>query len=854
MPSRSVGFSFSLLCFLSLAAVRPSFAVPSASPNAGESVRSASTAELLAVAGETDPQCLDGGQHSSDDLSAAERCTTASEAVAQAESGSADPKGKTSVGLWALGALALIGGVVAAASGGGSGGGGGGGDNGDGDDGGGDDDHGVPRQISDPEEFERDEYNNQYGLDAINASYRYSLETIDTDGVRTGKGTTGEGVLVAVLDTGIRGDHHEFAGEGKISDASKSYYVDSDNNKMSPLEDPSGHGSLVAAIIAANKDNEGIHGVAFDADLLIFQGIGLENLENSDYKSDYKLESEILPDVINTSINQNATVINNSWGWLDKEGNPIHIDEFNSRDQLMLSEALITSLNNASNNGMIIVFANGNVIEDKNDYNSEVNVAAGIPVFFPEFKNIWLTVAATDKNNKIASFSYHCGMAKDFCISAPGSDIYPGFGDDYYYGTSFAAPHVTGAVALLKHQFPSMGGAEIVRLIKQSATYLSCPTDNYDCVDGETNIVYGHGLLNLGEAMSPQGTMMVAVGSDVRTAAAAPLNQTHIAPMGPVGAALAGTLGDKEVAALDDFARPYYIPLSALSIDSGSGFGKGWNAQADYLLALGRGNDRIKAPTPSGSAVLSHAIRPCLRDSSLNQAYLLAHGGDCSSSVVWIGDASLSLSLSDLSDQQSQGVYSAFDVGVPFAAGVLELGFGVLDERESLLGSPLSGGFAIDGRAQTAFLRSGYQRPIASDWLGFVNLAVGETSYGSSGILSDAELTTWSWSAGLHTTDLLRSDDVLALSVKTPLAVSSGHVDYELPSGRTPSADGRQTYGLTTTRIREELGSEDVVPLDLAVSYGMDLGNWDVNVGLMARTAELQVDDYIVNLNMGFSF
>ena len=748
--------------------------------------------------------------------------------------------------MWALGALALIGGVVAAASGGE-------------DDGGGDDDHDVPGQIRNPEEFETDEYNNQYGLDAINASYRYSLETMGEDGVGTGEGTSGKGVLVAVLDTGIRGDHHEFAGEGKISDASKSYYVDSDNNKISPLEDPDGHGSLVAAIIAANKNDEGIHGVAFDADLLIFQGIGLERLENYDYK--FNTESpEIFPDVINTSINQNATVINNSWGVLNEKDEPIHIDQFDNKSELEielgLSEDLITSLNNASNHGMIIVFANGNVVKDKNDYNSEVNAAAGIPVFFPEFENIWLTVAATDKNNEIASFSYHCGMAKDFCISAPGSDIYPGFGNNYYRGTSFAAPHVTGAVALLKHQFPSMGGAEIVRLIKQSATYLSCPTDNFDCVDGETNIVYGHGLLNLGEAMQPQGTMMVAVGSDVRTAAAAPLNQTHIAPMGPVGAALAGTLGDKQVAALDDFARPYYIPLSALSIDSGSGsgFGKSWNAQADYLLALGRGSDRIKAPTLSGSAVLSNAIRPCLGGSSLNQAYLLAHGGDCSSSVVWVGDTSLSLSLSDLSDQQSQGVYSAFDVGVPFAAGVLELGFGVLDERESLLGSPLSGGFAIDGHGQTAFLRSGYQRPIASDWLGFVNLAVGETSYGSSGILSDAELTTWSWSAGLHTTDLLRSDDVLALSVKTPLAVSSGHVDYELPSGRTPSTDGRQTYGLTTTRIREELGSEDVVPLDLAVSYGMDLGDWDVNVGLMARTAELQVDDYIVTLNMGFSF
>ena len=719
-------------------------------------------------------------------------------------------------------------------------------DNDSGDDGDGD----LEDQIYNPGDFETDEYKAtgkhsstgvRSGLEIINASYRYSF------------GATGDGVLVSVLDSGIDIDHPEF--DGKIHEESKTYFFDSEGNSPA-LDDTNGHGTFVAALIAGHKDDEGMHGVAFESDLLILQDPYL--IDEDEYKANiaagYTASGDVWSDAWNTSVEAGAIAMNNSWDltevfidayYRDDDDNLRPIDREFLVDYLdwLDSGDLLGALTNAAENEMITVFAAGN------DSYYQVGLLAGLPVYFPELEDTWLAVAATNQDDEIAWFSNYCGMAMNFCISAPGVDIYSAYPGGGYaaggQGTSYAAPLVSGAVALLKHQFPSMGGAQIVQLIKETAT---------DLGEEGVDAIYGHGLLNLGEAMSPQGTMMVAVGSDVRTAAAAPLNQTHIAPTGPVGAALAGTLGDKQVAALDDFARPYYIPLSALSIDSGSGFGKGWNAQADYLLALGQGNDRIKAPMLFGSAVLSNAIRPCLGGSSLNQAYLLAHGGDCSSSVVWVGDTSLSLSLSDLSDQQSQGVYSAFDVGVPFAAGVLELGFGVLDERESLLGSPLSGGFAIDGRAQTAFLRSGYQRPIASDWLGFVNLAVGETSYGSSGILSDAELTTWSWSAGLHTTDLLRSDDVLALSVKTPLSVSSGHVDYELPSGRTPSTDGRQTYGLTTTRIREELGSEDVVPLDLAVSYGMDLGDWDVNVGLMARTTELQVDDYIVNLNMGFSF
>ncbi|TGG93787.1 MAG: hypothetical protein ERJ67_04005, partial [Aphanocapsa feldmannii 277cV] len=500
MSSRPVGFSFSLLCFLSLAAVRPSFAVPSVSATAGKSVSSASTTDLLAVASETDPQCLDVGEHSSDDLLTVDSCTTTPKPVAQVESESADPKGKTSVGLWALGALALIGGVVAAASGGGSGS--------DGDDDGGDlakavvinttDEGGdLVDQIYLPKKFETEEYkatggvwpfnrNRRSGLEIINASYRYSF------------GATGDGVLVSVFDTGIDINHPEFDGDGKIHEESKTYFFDSEGNQFD-LDDPHGHGTFVAGLIAANKDDKRMHGVAFESDLLILQSPGLIRTEaKEDYDAiidaGYTPAADVLSDAFNTSVEAGAIVMNHSWGvnvYVDHTYFDYDSCDYSSSDTFrsicsheskpLDKDYLITDLNesyngdildaltNAAENEMITVWAAGN------EQYKEIGILPGLPVYFTELKDTWLAVVATDQDNEIASFSNHCGIAKDFCISAPGVGIYSAWADGGYktsQGTSQAAPFVSGAVALLKHQFPSMGGAKIVQLIKETATDL----------------------------------------------------------------------------------------------------------------------------------------------------------------------------------------------------------------------------------------------------------------------------------------------------------------------------------------------------------------------------------------------
>ena len=196
----------------------------------------------------------------------------------------------------------------------------------------------------------------------------------------------------------------------------------------------------------------------------------------------------------------------------------------------------ISAWQNATQN-TIIVFANGNdglntqtgqvqLYSDATaDTEAETITNAGsainqnipsfrgsYPVIDSSLSGEWLTVIALDQNNQIASFSNGCGIARDFCIAAPGVGINAPIDvddttntSDASYGlkngTSMAAPHVTGALALLKQQFPNLTPAQLTSLVLSTATDLGATG---------TDDIYGVGMLNLAEASRPQGSVSVA--------------------------------------------------------------------------------------------------------------------------------------------------------------------------------------------------------------------------------------------------------------------------------------------------------------------------------------------------------
>ena len=123
------------------------------------------------------------------------------------------------------------------------------------------------------------------------------------------------------------------------------------------------------------------------------------------------------------------------------------------------------------------------------------------PSFEPGLLGKWLVVAASTENGRIAGFSNGCGAARNWCLVAPGHGLTispekPGGLE----GTSFAAPMVSGALAVLKSRFPDMPMEVIQAILLVSADPVGTRQDNRE----EPDPVYGWGRLNLGNAIIQQ--------------------------------------------------------------------------------------------------------------------------------------------------------------------------------------------------------------------------------------------------------------------------------------------------------------------------------------------------------------
>lgn len=257
---------------------------------------------------------------------------------------------------------------------------------------------------------------------------------------------TGQGVTVAVLDTGISFNHPDFA--GRFEEGRNAVSFVSGTTAM----DRNGHGTHCAGVIAGPVQSAGgrRYGVAPDADLLV--GKVLDD-EGSGWDDDI-LEG------IDWAAERGARVISMSLGSLRSQNGPA------AEAYETVAETLFRT-----GPGVLLVGAAGNSSERPTSVSPVENPAACPSIF---------AVAACDRNLQVAWFS--CGTM-DFArvdLTGPGVAVYSAYIGGRYAlldGTSMATPHAAGVAALHLERNPSFTASDLVEALTASALRLSSNDD-----------------------------------------------------------------------------------------------------------------------------------------------------------------------------------------------------------------------------------------------------------------------------------------------------------------------------------------------------------------------------------------
>ncbi|MCL6477426.1 MAG: S8 family peptidase [Peptococcaceae bacterium] len=258
------------------------------------------------------------------------------------------------------------------------------------------------------------------------------------------KGVRGQGVVIAVLDTGCRIDHPDLAGRivgGR--NFTSDYGGDPEN-----FSDNHYHGTHVAGIIAAAFNGTGVVGMAPEARLLVLKVLS----GNAD--GNY-------PDLIE------AIRYATSWRGMNNERVRVITMSLGGKNDDPL---LYNAVKQAAENDILTVCAAGNYGDGNPDTDE---------VMYPGCYDEVIQVGAVDMNKVIASFS---NSNNEIDILAPGVNILSTYPPDRYAcfsGTSMAAPHVAGAAALIISEYEqkkgrTMSKTEIYYEISRRSVELDC--------------------------------------------------------------------------------------------------------------------------------------------------------------------------------------------------------------------------------------------------------------------------------------------------------------------------------------------------------------------------------------------
>lgn len=343
------------------------------------------------------------------------------------------------------------------------------------------------------------------------AEYRASIGPVSANAlVAYRAGASGAGVTIGIIDSGIDLQSAEF--DNRISAASADFAGNAS------ADDIGGHGTAVAFTAAGRRNDVGTHGFAPQATVLALRTDEPGSCEADD---GCQHPDDAITRAVDAAVANRARVINISLGGS------------------AMAAPLINAVSRATAAGIVIVISAGNDSEANPDPFAAVATTTAA-------RGLVIIAGSVGTNDAISEFSNRAGTGQQVFLSAVGERVRAPdeSGQPYLWsGTSFSAPQISGAVALLAQAFPNLTGARIVELLYASAR---------DAGAAGTDAIYGRGVLDLTRTFQPQGaTSSAATGQAVSLTDNGALST-------PMGDARQGGLG---AIVLDGFDRAYAVDL-----------------------------------------------------------------------------------------------------------------------------------------------------------------------------------------------------------------------------------------------------------------------------------------------------
>lgn len=681
---------------------------------------------------------------------------------------------------------------------------------------------------------------------ATNQSQAFELHNLHS---ALSSGLTGANQLVAVVDEGFRVTHQEFAG--------KTIY----QTGTLPVAD---HGTHVASLIAGVKDGVGMHGVAPSANLHLtaLNPTGANTLDITN----------VTLGTLNAAT-LGAVAQNNSWGFnVAASTLQAHLAANPTQNVAQGLNAVIANYGasrwqayldalNSFEDGGVVVWALSN-----DETMASGDVMAALPYFDTRLQGAWIAAAngyfevnTSGDISRAIRLSAPCGLAASFCIAGDGTTTAANATSDTGYsagtGTSYVAPQIAGAVALLAEAFPDLTAEEWAKRLLASAnnswfSTLGVPvTGSVDFGNGVTHAYsgeWGHGVLDIAAALSPIGTVAVLSGDNVVTSDRTSLAESVLLTPAAFGDGLTSALSTTDIAVFDSLNRGFAVQGSALVTAPRSSMlpdllssvqGPAWGVLPSYREVQGI------LPSTSGSAGTISLVNSAAGlfesagPTALNaRASVLSTAHDTIAVVSTQQAGPMSITAMGFAGQgaagQDNGV-AGTGINVAWGGGASRVSLGVsyLGEQGSLLGMGQNTTFGFGGGSATGTAHLGVDQMVAPGFEVFGRLEYGlaKPAGPTSGLvtsLSDVQFS--GFEVGARMNNVFGVNDQVGFSIAQPLRIENGTMGLQLPVAR--AADGT---------IEHRQASADLAPggreLDLSVNYKVPLQAGHLQVGLQYR-------------------